>query len=76
MSKLLSEGLFSNIISFLASGKINKGIEQLKKDPELKKAFSNYEKSSQELKDSLVSYEAKYGNDAFAQRVKGNIPGR
>ena len=70
MSKLLSEGLFDSIVGLLLKGKINKGVEQLKKDPELKKVMDNYEKSSRELKSGLDKYEAKYGNDAYAKRMK------
>ena len=61
MSKLLSEGLFSKIIASITKGKVNRGVEQLKKDPKIKKAIDKYEDSTQELKVALDNFEDIWG---------------
>ena len=70
MGKLLSEGLFDSIVGLLMKGKINKGVEQLKKDPILKKAMNDYQDSTSKLKQSLSDYEEKHGADNFSKGLK------
>lgn len=62
MSKLLKEGLFDALISVLARGKMNKAVDQLKQDPDIKKSIEKVQQAQAELKVSVDDYVTKYGN--------------
>jgi hypothetical protein len=70
MSKLLKEGLFDALINLLARGKMNAAVEQLKKDPEIRKSIDDYVKSHNKLKSGIDSYVDKYGEDKFSQTMQ------
>ena len=61
MSKLLKEGLFDALLNVLARGKVNKAVDKLKKDPEIKKSIENVQKAQDDLKSSVDAYVEKYG---------------
>jgi hypothetical protein len=70
MSKLLSEGVFDKILSFIVAGKVNKGIKLLQRDPEVKAATEKLKQSTAELKSALTNYEKKYGKNDFVKKAE------